>query len=298
MRYILTAFILIFCYITIPQSFVIAQEDSSNTEIWNDNFWEEGSVSLFSKSYPTVEVQYGMGEPSIHKDVFKSSFEKVSSIEARFGYTSKKEKLFGEDVFEYNFSYFFLGNISSNWSKKESAASLKLNTDAWQFGFGFTGGYGYKFSEKSDLVLYNSGALVWTKTDFMDTTNINDQAKLDHIGSNFRFGEYMEGGIKYQVYEPFAITAGYQRIIVFPRHMFWKWLGSGVIEGVGDAIISHFTEKIIESSPMWGPVIHFVLKNAYSYGFFEIRKKRMNWPFDTETPFMYDNFKIGMSFAF
>ncbi|MFC2131716.1 hypothetical protein ACFLSQ_09800 [Bacteroidota bacterium] len=290
-------------FLNIPAN-VIAQ-DEEDSEIWDGSFWDDDFESSFSIKHPTVELKYGMGEPSIHKDLFSSKFEKVNSVEARFGFMTKKEKLFENTVFEYTFNYFFLGNITSDWNKTNEANSVRINTDAWQWGFGFSKGYGYKFGEKTDLVLYSTGALAWTSIDFLDTSatipieNADmDNAKMDYFGDNFRFGDYFEGGIKFQVYEPLAFTVGYQRGIVLPRHMFWKWLGGGIVEGIGEGIISWFSDEVVESSPTFGPIVYFVLKNAYSYGIYELRKKRMNWPFDTEAPLMYENFKVGMSFGF
>jgi hypothetical protein len=54
----------------------------------------------------------------------------------------------------------------------------------------------------------------------------------------------------------------------------------------------------MDRSPYAGPIVHFVLKNALSYGFYELRKKHMNWPVQTVAPLMYENYKVGLTFAF
>jgi hypothetical protein len=285
--------------IFIPISNISAQEEDNNS--FPDEFWDEEFNTSSMISQPSIEVIYGMGMPAINKSHFSSDFNEVNSLEVRFGFISKKEKLFSDNIYEYGFPYFFLGNISSNWSKAPENESPDIGTEAWQFGFGMTGGYGYNLSDNISLVLYNCGAIAWTKTDFKNLQGLfpDDEAKLDYIGNSFRFGDYSEGGIRLWLFDHVAISTGYQRILVLPRHLFWKWLGGGVIESVGSGIISWFSGKVMDSSPVMGPIVFFVLKNAYSYGMYELRKTKMNWPFNTEAPLMYDdNIKIGVSFAF
>jgi len=274
-----------------------AEEDSAQVEgssIWDDEFQMKSSVS-----HPTIEIKYGMGLPLFHEDLFKSSFEPINSVEVRLGYIKKESEIFDNDIFDYSFNYVSFQNMTSSWDKSNNDNSIKINTDAWQFGIANQSGYGYKLAEKTDLSLYHAGAWVWTKIDFMDTSSISqDQKRMDNFGESFRFGNYNEAGIDFQVYEPISLTLAYQQTVIFPRHMFWKWFGSGIVEGIGTGCISWFSGKVLKSSPKWGPIVYFVLKNAYAYGFNALRKKNMNWPFDTDAPLMYDNYKIGLSFAF
>jgi hypothetical protein len=286
--------LIIFLNINLLSQEVEEEPNSEENKLWDDDF-----DMKFTVSHPSIEIKYGMGNPSFHKDIFQSSFKPINSVEARLGFIKKETELTNDGLFDFKFNYLCFQNMTSSWNKTTNDNSTKINTDAWQFGIGNQSGYGYKLGEKSDLTLYHTGALVWTQIDFMDTTNIpKDQKRMDNFGDNFRFGNYFEAGINFQIYEPVAITLGYQETVIFPRHMFWKWAGSGIIEGIGSGAISWFTGKVIKSSPKWGPVVYFVLKNAYSYGINELRKKKMNWPFNTDAPLIYDNYKIGLSFAF
>jgi hypothetical protein len=94
------------------------------------------------------------------------------------------------------------------------------------------------------------------------------------------------------------LDAGYERSIVFQRHLFWKWAGSAVMETAAQGLLDGFINKIFCSSPAAGPIVNFVLKNALAYGIYELRKDKMNWPFNSEAPFTYDQFKFGMTFVF
>jgi hypothetical protein len=94
------------------------------------------------------------------------------------------------------------------------------------------------------------------------------------------------------------LDAGYERSIVFQRHLFWKWAGSGLIEAAAQGLLDGFIYKIFKSSPAAGPIVNFLLKNALAYGIYELRQEKMNWPFNSEAPIAFDQFKFGVSVVF
>jgi len=54
----------------------------------------------------------------------------------------------------------------------------------------------------------------------------------------------------------------------------------------------------MDASPTAVPVVHFLLKNGLSYGVYQLRKEKMNYPFDSEAPIVNDTFKVGVTFIF
>ena len=92
--------------------------------------------------------------------------------------------------------------------------------------------------------------------------------------------------------------AGYERSIVFQRHLFWKWAGSAIIEAAAQGLLDGFISEVFESTPAAGPIVNFLLKNALAYGIYELRQDKMNWPFSSEAPIAYDQFKFGVTFVF
>ncbi|MGE5847186.1 MAG: hypothetical protein ACM34O_10705, partial [Ignavibacteria bacterium] len=103
---------------------------------------------------------------------------------------------------------------------------------------------------------------------------------------------------KIKVLPVLTLEAGYERSIIFPRHLFWKWLGSAGIELIGQWALDEFIDNIMDSSPYAAPVVNFVLKNALAYGIYELRQEKMNWPFNSAAPLAYDQFKFGVTFVF
>jgi hypothetical protein len=54
----------------------------------------------------------------------------------------------------------------------------------------------------------------------------------------------------------------------------------------------------MDSSPVAGPIMNFLLKGGYSYAFYKLKSEKMNWPFNTETPLTYETIKFGLTFSF
>jgi len=96
----------------------------------------------------------------------------------------------------------------------------------------------------------------------------------------------------------FALDGGYEISSVFPRHLFWKHLGSFVIEQVGVGLLEQFIDEVMYSSPAAGPVVNFLLKNGFLFAFSQLKKEKMNWPFDSTSPLTHENFKFGVQFTF
>jgi hypothetical protein len=114
---------------------------------------------------------------------------------------------------------------------------------------------------------------------------------------SFRFGTAFEAGVRFQVIRQISLEADYERAVVFQRHLFWKWLGSAAIEGAAQFMLDRFVEEIMDSSPYFAPVMSFLLKNGLYYGIYELRKEKMNWPFNSEAPVTIDQFKVGVTFT-
>jgi hypothetical protein len=63
-------------------------------------------------------------------------------------------------------------------------------------------------------------------------------------------------------------------------------------------LLDTFINEVFKSSPAAGPIVNFVLKNALAYGIYELRQEKMNWPFSSEAPLAFDQFKVGVTFIF
>lgn len=269
-----------------------------------ENYDQSGrhDSSFFSsfKENHFIEASTGTNKISIHEDYFTRPFEDNGNIEFRIGSSSKKRMFERPGFVKYNDNFLFGAHYADNYFVKESETLHDVKLNLLQFGFGSTSGYGYRLGENSDVIFYHGSSLAWSKPKFERPTGADslywqDDDRLDVYGSAIRFGTIYDGGIRIQPLKFLSIKLGYQRQVVFPRHLFWKWLGSEVVEGIGQGLVDGFIDHMFKASPVAGPVVYFVLKNGISYGVYELRKKYMNWPFKTVSPLFLETYKLGLT---
>ncbi len=271
--------------------------DSAETEehYWDNNDWEDFKFDLFeSYKSPSVSLTYGFSSISLQN--FSGSFANPNIPELKLGYTSEKPAWEEEGILKYNYNYLFLSNVTTDISGTPGANEIESNL--WRFGFGWANGYGYDLGSAA-IIPYNSYSLAWSKLDVKNfPANEQDKNKLALYDDAFRFGTGSEAGLRIKVIRQVTLEAGYERSVIFERHLFWKWAGSALIEGAGQWALDSFVDKIMDSSPYAAPIVGFVLKSALSYGVYELRQDKMNWPFKSAAPLAYDQFKFGLTFTF
>lgn len=292
------------------QSF--AQEDTTKTDDewkwrWEDEDkwnwelkWDDDLDFGFSKSRPAITLNYGLAQ--IDRKNINKNFVKPNLIELKLGYIKEKPVFGKDDLISHNYRNVFITNESNNLSGKETNGT-EIESEMWRFGFERIRGYGYKPGESSSIILFNGYTLNWSRVDFkypeILTLTIDPEIEtLNLYDESFRFGTSGVGGVGVKVIDNLMLNASYERAIIFQRHLFWKWAGSAIIESVAQGLLDKFVDKIFESSPYAGPIVNFILKNALTYGIYELRKDKMNWPFNSESPVTYDRFKFGLTFIF
>ncbi|MBU3698750.1 MAG: hypothetical protein FGM33_01895 [Candidatus Kapabacteria bacterium] len=180
---------------------------------------------------------------------------------------------------------------------------LAMHTSANFLNVGFVdeSGYGYVIGENSSLRLLVTDQSTWTsvspQTYGTDVGPEQWQHVRDFTGT-LRFGSTMAPTIEWKMGSLLSIRANYTWTQVLPRHMFWYWAGSELIEGVADGIASAVVSSFGKSSPASLPVMNFVLRNAIAYGFRELRRDKMNWPFNTAAPLNITSWNVGLSLTF
>ena len=295
---LLIVFSLIFCSLSL-----FAQQDTTKTDDewdWHWDEWEDWTVDIgFNKSHPAISLHYGFAEMS--RTDIQSQFVDPNLWELKLGYIKSRNAWNTENIIKHTYNYLYLSNESSKLAGKE-AVGAEVESDTWRFGAAWSSGYGYKLGESSSIVPYYTYSLNWSDIDFTlpeDPTLPEEDIKtLNYIEGSFRFGTSSEGGVRFQIINNVMLDAGYERSIVFERHLFWKWAGSALIEAAAQGLLDGFINKIFKSSPTAGPVVNFLLKNALAYGIYELRQDEMNWPFPSAPSLAYDQFKFGMTFVF
>ncbi|MPN02604.1 hypothetical protein SDC9_149820 [bioreactor metagenome] len=122
--------------------------------------------------------------------------------------------------------------------------------------------------------------------------------KLDRFHDKLKFGSSFEAGINLTLFNNLGLNATYEQDHIFPAHLFWYWTGSELIENIAKEFTNSFIQEITKRNMIAGPIINFVVKNGISYGMYELRKSKMNWPFSHEAPLVLEKFKLGISYTF
>lgn len=274
---------------------------------WNnwDNDWKMWEL----KGVPFIEVNYGLG--NFKQKEMNYDFAPVGLVELKLGYSSQKN-FHEEKVIKFSDKYFFISRIGSDLNSQNSKVD-ELRSTMWRFGFSKRKGYGYKFNNFYVLP-YNSSGIVWSGIDMKNYPPsvwpavyppLEGQLKaeadirfLERINQSLKFGTTSESGINFDIAKSVALNFNYESTVIFPRYLFWKHLGSFVIEFAGAGLLDKFIDSIASSSPISLPFVNFLLKGAYQYAFYTLKKDKMNWPFNTESPLTFENFKLGLTFTF
>jgi len=268
-------------------------DDADEWGGWDD--WDIKFNIFSNRSRPTISALYGISQIKLKN--FGSKFADPTLIELKLGYT-RRDTLPGTcGVLWHKYNYFYIGNTTTDL-KNISALNPDLETNLWRFGFGWEKGYGYKFGV-SEIIPYHSGGIEWSRLKMIEQPVANfDKNIANYFNDSFRFGTHAEAGLRINPIPNISIEAGYERAAIFPRHLFWKWAGSALIEVAAQGLLDKFIDEIIDTSPYAAPIVNAVLKGALSYGIYELREEKMNWPFNSAPPLMYDQVKFGLTFMF
>ena len=246
----------------------------------------------FSK--PSIEVSYGLSDIQLNGNDY--NLANAGMIEMKLGFTRQSTSKYSKDVFNYRNSYLFLSNASSdNYSNSNNPG---ISNDLWRFGLGSKEAYGLKLGSVS-LMPYTSNSFAWSELTYpTDQESEAGNSALADFNNAFRFGTTTEAGINLQITPGLSIQPKYEIADIYPRSLFGKQMMSSVIEAGGILLLDGFVKSIMKHTPVAGSIVNFVLKNAYEYGFYQLRKNQMNWPFTSVAPLRYNTFKLGMAFTF
>lgn len=289
---------LLLILITLFITTIIFPQDSTQVkpEKWKWH-WEELS-DIFDSSQKHPGISFIAGLSDIKRKDMKSELADNLQMELRLGYSTQKISDYSGNITRYKFRYFYILKNSTNLAGGKDKPQ-QINTNNWRFGYGESGGYGYKLGIESAITTYFTYSLDWTRMDFIDSASTPEDRNIFELyDESIRFGNGNEAGIKFQPVNFLVFDAGYERSQVFQRHLFWKWAGSSVIEAVSHGIVDAFINEIMKSSPQAGPVVFLVLKSALAYGIYELRTDKMNWPFKSAKPVTFNTFKFGVTFVF
>lgn len=250
---------------------------ANDSENYNDKpiiSIEEGLTKFFGKNY--------LGE-----------FSNLNTAEIKLGW---KDQYVIKNVVKHSESGWLLSYTSNSLGK--DAQKNKYDYEIWRGGYYYSSSYGYKFGgfqivpyvkniyDLSQLKIKN------INQSFPDST---DYYKYDRYKGNLRFGRSSQIGIDIQPFEGLSIGASYQRNLIYPRLIFWQAFISEIAEFGAVAI----TDGFISDNPYNArPIFKILLQGGLSFVMSHLRTDNMNWPYHSERPMAFDDYKINLTFTF
>lgn len=282
-------------------STIFSQANDNDGQI--DSYFNDNVMDFIYTSRPMIEVNYGIGYPG-HTQ-FTDEFAAVGNWDLKLG--KSERKIFKGILLDETERYIF-GSYISSAQQNYIDTDGDVLTDSYRFGFGSRDGIGYGGSFLS-VTPYVSQDFVWTKLDdFSDslkpapnTEPSSNYDILDDYWGTFRFGDKATYGAKLEFASLFQLNAYFETSVVYRRYLFWYWSGSFLVSQIGYNILSRFTDEIVDSSPVIGPIVNFALKAGYLYGYYLLRRENMNWPFNqsgNEPALTFETINIGFSMVF
>lgn len=249
---------------------------------------------------PYVDVLYG--ESHIQRNGMSGEISNVTIYGISLGLKKEKEHKESDDIIvqDKNGLTFSLGRAPQTAQSDSTYWNIPVvssNTlEFWSLGSVNGTGYGYKFGNNV-LMLNVEDNATWNSfspRSFDIMQNPTDWQYMRDMDGTMRLGSSMTSSIECRLGNTLTLNGGYTWNQVLPRHMFWYWLGSEVIEGLAGAAIDNVISNFGNISPKSLPVMHFILKSALLYGVKELRRTHMNWPFETATPMNITYWNIGV----
>lgn len=275
-----------------------------STEITTIDDREEGlvgrlaigrSIDIFDWKTPTVSLRYGSGSASLASVAAPLFAPTTLDIDLGKRHTVK----FSPDIYVVSKDHLNIGIINSGLGK--AAAANEQDFSAIRLMSVDSRGYGWDMGAGWTLELTNGNAFGWTWMSFDSLRGVlsaEEQSLLSSYGTGVRFGTMSDAVVSVSPASWLSVDAGFQRQGILRRFIFWEHAVSGLVSATGYSLIDAFTYYIQKSSPAGAMITSFVLKSAYSYGVYELRKKNMNWPFESEPATVVDTWRVGLTVNF
>ncbi|MBC8124397.1 MAG: hypothetical protein H7X70_01565 [Candidatus Kapabacteria bacterium] len=250
----------------------------------------------FASRKPIVSLLYG--STALSREGIAGTVENATAFGGSLGMANERTWFRDKGIVQYR-AHSLYGWVGIG-ADAQSTVATTTSMDLFRIGLMDESGFGYKFSETSNITfLVASAPLSWTSvTPLSVTADPTSAQSIRDFEDGIRFGESMRPTIAWRIAEPVSLRVGYEWSQIYPRHMFWYWMLSQTIEGIADGAATWFAREIGKASPGAMPVVYFLLRNGVAAGFKALRMNQMNWPFTTVAPLNSQMWNVGVAIHF
>ncbi len=286
------------------------------------------SYNLFSDN-PVIRLFLAPGKTHYNEDMYPGDYNSTTSLTLELGTVAYKNyppsllstirtainssqtidttsstiqnMTFSGLFFNYQFDKF---GKSDAFEPEELIYSPKNKLEkTFSVGLSSLDGASYK---SINITLLNGISTGWTKLDLKHypqkdlTSTPNELISVEpRIADGIRFmNKYTAEIDAFKIANTMGLTLAATRSVIYERYLFWKHSGSMIIKSIASGVLNTFLADIRLSSPNIYPVVNFLLNSALDFGFSELQKKKMNWPFNSVPGYIYDEFRVGLNFEF
>lgn len=291
--------ILICLLFSLPMFSQNGEDSTENNDRHHWPNWEEkiDFIRVGIHGHPTISLLYGLSQ-MYQKDA-QRNYADPNLLELKIGYTKERPNHEDESLINYKYNYLQLSYFSTELANAPSNPDVQ--SKMWRLGFGKAMAYGYDFGNSTFIPYYSSG-LMWSRVEMLPDKVLTfaplPPSGLEDFDQTIRYGTTAEGGFRFNFANHYTLEAGYERSIIFKRHLFAKWAMSAILESIAQSAVDKFVDEVLYASPKAAPIVNFVLKNALAYGYYELCRSKMNWPFNTIPPLTFNQFKFGVTIVF
>jgi hypothetical protein len=228
---------------------------------------------------------------------FVGTFDDIGSLQLTLGYGELRP--YRTELLALDERALFVAYGDRALGNKAGDSTHVIPT-VWQAGLAFKGGYGYPVGADLAILPAFGASFDFTRITTQRPNGLAgaDSTILDRYEGSFRFGHSAEAELRFELSRSVSLSGLYQLSIIYPRVVFWQWVGSFGIAAVGMGILSQMSVEITRSSPVLGPVLGWLLKSAFAYGVYALWRDNMHWPFKSETPLTQQSAAIAVSIVF
>jgi hypothetical protein len=243
---------------------------------------------------PYIEAGYGVGLAD--QKLFTGDFPQFGIAEARLGYREMKPykgwgyKLDDRALFG---SY---GTTDMTFGDPGSAGN---GAKLWKAGVGRREGYGYQIAFMK-LILHHAYTFNFTGLTANSYAGLSsgDSSIVARYSGHSSFSLSTEPGVTMEMFGFLRVTGGLDVAVVYPRVVFPQWITTYLLASSSIALISGFAEDIVNVSPVFGPLLYFILRNGVAMAWAFAWSSDMNWPFPSETPVMLKTVRLSAGIQF
>lgn len=189
-----------------------------------------------------------------------------------------------------------LGISYSKSFDNRNADKITCLNSAFKMFYGFNL-LSYNFLS-TDIFFYVHNGIMWNyTTNIYPNDSTIDRKLMSDFSQETNFGLLNNNGIRAFWGQHISTSIEMERNLIYPSHLFLQANISSISSSLTDFLLSELVLKNFRKSS-YLPILTLIFRGGLNYVFYELRSKKMNWPFESEPALLVTKCKFGLSYTF